>query len=107
MTGVVRDDATTTHPMTRRSFPGGGLGRGRTTAMTWIQSSWLAEQGSNVAAAACAGRDYLSQVREVNVSRVGNARRDPARVRLLLPVFQWGVVVWGGLREPLRGPLCT
>ena len=49
-----------------------------------VVGGWPAEQGSSVTAAARAARDYLAQIREVDVSRVGNARRDPAKVGQLM-----------------------
>ena len=45
---------------------------------------WPAHQGRRVPDAARAGRDYLEQVRQVDVSRVAGSRRDPARVERLL-----------------------
>ena len=49
-----------------------------------VVGGWPAEQSSSVTAAARAARDYLSQIREVDISRVGNARRDPAKVGQLM-----------------------
>jgi len=45
---------------------------------------WPAQQGQAVPDAARAARDYLEQVRSVDVSRVGDTRRDPARVGAVL-----------------------
>ena len=45
---------------------------------------WPSVQGHAVDDAARAARDYLEQVRRVDVSRVGERRRDPARVGALL-----------------------
>ncbi|MCT0213478.1 MULTISPECIES: DUF4143 domain-containing protein [unclassified Synechococcus] len=45
---------------------------------------WPAQQGRPVKEAARAARDYLEQVRRVDISRVGNRRRDPARVGAVL-----------------------
>lgn len=45
---------------------------------------WPAQQGRPVKAAARAARDYLEQVRQVDISRVGDRRRDPARVGAVL-----------------------
>lgn len=41
---------------------------------------WPAQQGAAIPDAARAARDYLEQVRSVDVSRVGPVRRDPDRV---------------------------
>jgi predicted AAA+ superfamily ATPase len=45
---------------------------------------WPAQVGRPVSAAARAARDYLEQVRQVDVSRVAGSKRDPARVERLL-----------------------
>jgi predicted AAA+ superfamily ATPase len=45
---------------------------------------WPAQQGQAVPDAARAVRDYLEQIRSVDVSRVGGVRRDPARVGAVL-----------------------
>lgn len=45
---------------------------------------WPAQQGCRVADASRAARDYLVQIREVDVSRVAGSRRDPVRVGRLL-----------------------
>lgn len=45
---------------------------------------WPAQQGRSAAAGARAARDYLEQVRQVDVARVGGTRRDPAKVGRLL-----------------------
>lgn len=45
---------------------------------------WPAQHGRPVADAARAARDYLQQIREVDVSRVAGSRRDPARIERLL-----------------------
>lgn len=45
---------------------------------------WPAQVGRPVADARRAARDYLEQVRQVDVSRVAGSRRDPARVGRLL-----------------------
>ena len=45
---------------------------------------WPAQVGRSVADASRAARDYLAQIREVDVSRVAGSRRDPARVERLL-----------------------
>jgi hypothetical protein len=45
---------------------------------------WPAQYGRRVADAARAARDYLEQVRRVDVSRVAGTRRDPARIERLL-----------------------
>lgn len=45
---------------------------------------WPAQQGQPVRDAARAARDYLEQIRSVDVSRVGGVRRDPARVGAVL-----------------------
>lgn len=45
---------------------------------------WPAQHGRPVADAARAARDYLEQIREVDVSRVAGSRRDPARIERLL-----------------------
>ena len=45
---------------------------------------WPAQQGRRVADASRAARDYLAQIREVDVSRVAGSRRDPARIERLL-----------------------
>jgi predicted AAA+ superfamily ATPase len=45
---------------------------------------WPAQHGRRVVDAARAARDYLEQVRQVDVSRVAGSRRDPARIERLL-----------------------
>lgn len=45
---------------------------------------WPAQHGRRVTDAARAARDYLEQIRQVDVSRVAGSRRDPARVERLL-----------------------
>ncbi len=45
---------------------------------------WPAQLGRRVSDAARAARDYLEQIRHVDVSRVAGSRRDPARVERLL-----------------------
>lgn len=45
---------------------------------------WPAQQGHSVQDAFRAARDYLEQVRSVDISRVGNKRRDPVRVGAVL-----------------------
>ncbi len=45
---------------------------------------WPAQHGRRVADAARAARDYLEQIRQVDVSRVAGSRRDPAKVERLL-----------------------
>jgi predicted AAA+ superfamily ATPase len=45
---------------------------------------WPAQHGRPVADSARAARDYLEQIRNVDVSRVAGSRRDPARVGRLL-----------------------
>ena len=47
------------------------------------RGGWPAQQGSPLKAATRAARDYLEQVRQVDISRV-DRRRDPARVGALL-----------------------
>ena len=49
-----------------------------------VIGGWPAQQNQSVADAARAARDYLEQVRQVDISRVGGIRRDPARVGSLL-----------------------
>jgi len=48
------------------------------------RGGWPAQQGRTLKAANRAARDYLEQVRLVDISRVGDRRRDPARVGALL-----------------------
>ena len=45
---------------------------------------WPAQQGRKVADAARAARDYLAQIRQVDVARVAGTRRDPAKMERLL-----------------------
>lgn len=45
---------------------------------------WPAQHGRRVGDAARAARDYLEQIRQVDVSRVAGSRRDPAKVERLL-----------------------
>lgn len=45
---------------------------------------WPAQQGRRVADAARSARDYLAQIRDVDVSRVAGSRRDSARIERLL-----------------------
>jgi predicted AAA+ superfamily ATPase len=49
-----------------------------------VRGGWPAQQGSRVSVAAQAARDYLEQVRTVDISRVGDRRRGPERVGRLL-----------------------
>lgn len=49
-----------------------------------VRGGWPAHVGANVDDAAQAARDYLRQVREVEVSRVGGVRRDPIKVERLV-----------------------
>jgi predicted AAA+ superfamily ATPase len=49
-----------------------------------VAGGWPAQIDEPVATAARAARDYLAQIREVDVSRVGATRRDPAKVGRLL-----------------------
>lgn len=44
---------------------------------------WPGQHGRRLADAARAARDYLEQIRQVDVSRVAGSRRDPARVERL------------------------
>ena len=48
------------------------------------RGGWPAQQGRSLLAATRAARDYLEQVRKVDISRVGDRRCDPARVGALL-----------------------
>ncbi len=48
------------------------------------RGGWPAQQGRSLQAAALAARDYLEQVRQVDISRVGERRLDPVRVGALL-----------------------
>jgi hypothetical protein len=48
------------------------------------RGGWPAQQGRTLQAAARAARDYLEQVRQVDISRVGERRLDPVRVGALL-----------------------
>ncbi|MEB3307905.1 MAG: AAA family ATPase, partial [Cyanobacteriota bacterium] len=48
------------------------------------RGGWPAQQKRTLTAASRAARDYLEQVRQVDISRVGERRRDPARVGALL-----------------------
>jgi len=45
---------------------------------------WPAQQGRPLAEAARAARDYVEQVRQIDVARVAGSRRDPAKVGQLL-----------------------
>jgi predicted AAA+ superfamily ATPase len=45
---------------------------------------WPAQHGRPAGVAARAARDYLEQIREVDVPRVAGSRRDPARIERLL-----------------------
>ena len=45
---------------------------------------WPAQQGRRIGDAARAARDYLEQIRHVDLRRVAGARRDPAKVSRLL-----------------------
>lgn len=49
-----------------------------------VIGDWPAQQDQPVADAARAARDYLDQIRQVDISQVGATRRDPARVGSLL-----------------------
>lgn len=48
------------------------------------RGGWPAQQGRTLQAAGRAARDYLEQVRQVDISRVGDRRLDPVRVGALL-----------------------
>lgn len=48
------------------------------------RGGWPAQQGRSLKAASRAARDYLEQVRQVDISRVGERRLDPIRVGALL-----------------------
>jgi len=48
------------------------------------RGGWPAQQGRSLKAASRAARDYLEQVRQVDISRVGERRLDPIRVGTLL-----------------------
>ena len=48
------------------------------------RGGWPAQQGRSLKAAGRAARDYLEQVRQVDISRVGDRSRDPVRVGALL-----------------------
>lgn len=48
------------------------------------RGGWPAQQGRSLQAAGRAARDYLEQVRQVDISRVGDRRLDPVRVSALL-----------------------
>ena len=48
------------------------------------RGGWPAQQTRSLTAASRAARDYLEQVRQVDISRVEERRRDPARVGALL-----------------------
>ncbi len=49
-----------------------------------VRGGWPAQQGASTDNAALAARDYLRQIREVDVNRVGDAKRDPTKVGRLL-----------------------
>jgi predicted AAA+ superfamily ATPase len=53
-------------------------------AMMLVRGGWPAQQSATVDNAAQAARDYLAQISEVDVNRVGAKRRDPEKVRRLL-----------------------
>jgi predicted AAA+ superfamily ATPase len=48
------------------------------------RGGWPAQQGGSLQAAGRAARDYIEQVRQVDISRVGERRLDPVRVGALL-----------------------
>ena len=48
------------------------------------RGGWPAQQDRSLKAASRAARDYLEQVRQVDISRVGDRNRDPVRVGALL-----------------------
>ena len=48
------------------------------------RGGWPAQQGRSLKAASRSARDYLEQVRRVDISRVGDRSRDPMRVGALL-----------------------
>lgn len=74
---------------------------------------WPAQQGRQVRDAARAARDYLQQVQQVDISRVGDQRRDPSRVESLLRSLARNVATEvnnsvlaadaGGANGPLNG----
>jgi predicted AAA+ superfamily ATPase len=74
---------------------------------------WPAQQGRQVRDAARAARDYLQQVQQVDISRVGDQRRDPSRVEALLRSLARNVATEvknsvlaadaGGANGPLNG----
>lgn len=49
-----------------------------------VRGGWPLQQSATIANAAQAAKDYLDQIRQVDVSRVGSARRDPIKVGRLL-----------------------
>lgn len=49
-----------------------------------VRGGWPAQQRATVNNAAQAAKDYLRQIREVDVNRVGGAKRDPTKVGRLL-----------------------
>jgi uncharacterized protein len=49
-----------------------------------VRGGWPAQQLTSIGNAALAAKDYLQQVRDVDVNRVGATRRDPIKVRRLL-----------------------
>ncbi|HUY05642.1 MAG TPA: DUF4143 domain-containing protein [Acidimicrobiales bacterium] len=49
-----------------------------------VRGGWPAQQGATMNNAAQAAKDYLRQIREVDVNRVGGARRNPSKVGRLL-----------------------
>ena len=49
-----------------------------------VRGGWPLQQSATIANAAQAAKDYLDQIRQVDVSRVGGARRDPIKVGRLL-----------------------
>lgn len=51
------------------------------------RGGWPAQQARSLQAAGRAARDYLEQVRQVDISRVGERRLDPVRVGALLRAF--------------------
>lgn len=56
----------------------------RDLARLVVRGGWPAQQGSDVGDAAQAARDYLTQIRNVDVSQVGGVRRNPIKVGRLL-----------------------
>lgn len=79
--GAVSLAATLAQEPVRSDDPGLSV---RDLADRIVVGGWPAQHGRRVSDAARAARDYLEQIRQVDVSRAAGSRRDPAKIARLL-----------------------